>query len=452
MCGNSCDSERCRQAAENICRTLEKAGHRALLAGGCVRDMLLGIPPKDYDVATSARPEEVEALFPRTYSVGAAFGVEIVLLPEGQFEVATFRKDGPYLDGRHPQHVEFVQEERDALRRDFTINAMFYEPATGKYVDYVGGREDLKRGIVRAVGDPQQRFEEDHVRLLRGVRFAGRFDYLIERETLAAIKAMAPLVRKTSAERIRDEMVKILTEGGARRAFELMDETGLLEVILPEVARMKGVAQPPEFHPEGDVFTHTMLMLELLDEPTVTLAMGALLHDVGKPMTMTHEDRIRFNKHEKAGAIVADRICRRLRFSTKERARIAWMVEQHMRVARAPEMRESKLKRFVREEGFPELLELCRLDSLASHRNLDTIHWVEDYLGRLTPEEVRPERLLTGKDLIALGFRPGPVFAEILQAVEDAQLEGTLTTSEEAKRFVLATWPGPIGLQNRPGD
>lgn len=438
------DAQR-RVAAERICDTLRSAGHRALLAGGCVRDMILGVEPKDYDVATSASPAQVAHLFDKTIAVGAAFGVQIVVLPEGRFEVATFRKDGRYLDGRHPEHVEFAEERQDALRRDFTINAMFYDPQTGEVVDYVGGQDDLKHGIVRAVGEPVKRFEEDHLRLLRAVRFAARLDYTIEPATFAAIRSMAPLVVKTSAERIRDEVVKMLTEGGARRAFELMDETGLLKAILPEVAAMKGVEQPPEFHPEGDVFTHTLLMLDMLDHPSPTLAMGALLHDVGKPATFTREDRIRFNMHEKVGGEMAEHICARLRFSGREIERIAWLVEQHMRLGRIPEMRVGKRKRLIREEGFSELLELCRLDAMASHRIVEPIQWVEDYVKSLEPEEMKPVPLLTGTDLIAMGFKPGPQFTEILRAVEDAQLEGTITSAEDAKRFVSATWKLPKG-------
>lgn len=430
-----------RRAAEAVCARLREAGHRALLAGGCVRDMLLGHEAADYDVATSARPEEIAALFKKTVGVGAAFGVQIVVLPEGQFEVATFRRDGPYLDGRHPSTVEFLDEREDALRRDFTINALFYDPETQAIIDYVGGQEDLRRKLIRAVGDPRVRFEEDHLRLVRAVRFAARFGYDIEAETLRAIRELAPLIRKTSPERVRDELTKMLTEGRAGRAFRLLDETGLLEQVLPEVARTKGVEQPPEFHPEGDVFVHTMLLLDELKDATPTLAYGALFHDIGKPLTQTFEDRIRFNLHDKAGAREADRICRRLHMSNEERERIVWLVEQHMRVAAAPDMRESKLKRFVREEGFRELLELHRLDCLASHRDLRIYDWLREYADSLKPEETRPAPLITGHDLIALGYQPGPLFKEILTAVEDAQLEGALRSSEDARQFVQTRWP-----------
>jgi poly(A) polymerase len=429
------------RAAAGICERLSQAGYRALLAGGCVRDLILGARPKDYDVATSATPEIIAGLFEKCISVGAAFGVQIVVLPEGMFEVATFRKDGPYGDGRHPDHVEFVDEVEDARRRDFTINAMFYDPAAGSVVDYIGGQEDLRRHLVRCVGEPRERFSEDHLRLLRAVRFAARLRYMIDPATMDAIVEMAPLINRTSPERTRDEIVKILAEGVARRAFELLDQTGLLAQVLPEVARMKGVEQPPEFHPEGDVFEHTLRMLDLAGKPSVTLAMAILLHDIGKPLTQTFEDRIRFNNHDKAGAREAEKICRRFRFSNEDAERIAWMVESHMRVDTIPSMRESKRKRFVREEEFPDLLELCRLDCLASHNSLETIEWIERYIASLPPEELKPTPLLGGNDLISMGYEPGPLFSEILSAIEDEQLEGHLSTPEQAREFILAHWP-----------
>lgn len=428
-------------AARDICAVLDRHGYRALLAGGCVRDTLLGIVPKDYDIATDARPEQVAELFPKTVPVGAAFGVQIVVLPQGHFEVTTFRTDGPYLDGRHPSSIRYTDAEEDARRRDFTINAMFFDPKTDTLVDYVGGREDLKARRIRTVGEPRERFAEDHLRLLRAIRFAARFGYEIEPGTFEAIREMAPLIHKTSAERIRDELVRMLTEGGARRAFELMDATGLLQHVLPEVALMKGCDQPPAFHPEGDVWTHTLIALDQLEKPTPTLAFGVLLHDVGKPLTQSFEDRIRFNNHDKVGARIADDICRRLHFSNHERERIVWLVDQHMRLGAAGDMRESKLKRFVREPGFPELLELGRIDSLASHRDLELVDWIRDYLRAHKPEEIRPEPLLRGRDLIEMGYKPSPLFSTILRHVEDAQLDGELTTPEEARAYVQQKWP-----------
>lgn len=429
------------KAANAICAVLSGHGYRALLAGGCVRDMILGIEPKDYDIATNARPDEIAALFPRTVGVGAAFGVMLVMRDEGAFEVATFRKDGPYLDGRHPASVEFRDEHEDAQRRDFTINAMFYDPAREEVVDYVHGRDDLRSGIVRTVGDPRKRFAEDHLRILRAVRFAARFDYEIDQDTFAAMRAMAELVLTTSAERIRDELLKMLTEGHAKRAFELMDAAGLLPILLPEIDAMKGCEQPPEFHPEGDVYTHTLLMLDLMENPSPALALGVLLHDVGKPPTQTFEDRIRFNNHDKVGARMSEELLRRLHMPRHDIERVSWMVENHMRVAVAPEMRESKLKRFVREEAFPELLELCRLDCLGSHCKVDTIDWLKDYIANLKPEQVKPAPLLTGNDLIAMGYTPGPLFSEILTTLEDKQLEGQLGTRKGAEDFVSETWP-----------
>ncbi len=434
------EDERSRAATE-ICRRLTQAGHRALLAGGCVRDLLLGVPSKDYDIATSASPHAVARLFEKCVSVGAAYGVQIVVLPEGMFEVATFRKDGPYLDGRHPDHVEFVDEIEDARRRDFTVNAMFFDPATDSIIDYVGGREDLQRRVIRTVGEPCARFAEDHLRLLRAIRFAARLRYEIEPQTWNAITEMAQLVVSTSGERIREEILKILTEGGARRAFELLDRSRMLVHILPEVAAMKGVEQPPEFHPEGDVFEHTLMMLDMASAPSATLAMAILLHDVGKPLTQTFEDRIRFNNHDKVGARETEKICRRLRMSNEDTKRIAWIVENHMRVDAIPSMRENRRKRFVREDDFQDLLEVCRLDCLASHNSLDTINWIEEYIAKLPPEQLKPAPLLRGGDLIEMKYTPGPVFAEILHAVEDEQLEGTIATPDEAKAFVESRWP-----------
>lgn len=433
-------SEQERAAAE-ICARLRGAGHRALFAGGCVRDHLLGVPPKDFDVATSARPGEVAALFERTVLVGAAFGVVLVLLPEGQVEVATFRSDGPYLDGRHPSSVSFTDEHADAQRRDFTVNALFLDPETGEVLDYVGGRDDLKRAVIRAVGEPAARFQEDHLRLLRAVRFAARLGFEIEPATFAAAQALASRCVDTSAERVRDELLKMLTEGCARRAFELLDDTGMLAHVLPEMMPMKGCEQPPEFHPEGDVFIHTLMLLEQLGPCTPTLALGALLHDVGKPPTQTFEDRIRFNLHEKVGARMAEKICHRLRLSNELTERTVWLVENHMRLAATPQMREAKRKRFVREPGFDELMALGKMDCLASHGDTSHIDWIAEYRAQLKPEEVRPEPILTGHDLIAAGYAPGPMFKEILTAVEDQQLEGSLCSHEEAMAFVAAHWP-----------
>lgn len=457
--GNQARMTELERSAREVCARLGGAGHRALFAGGCVRDRLLGVAPKDFDVATSARPEQVCALFERTVTVGAAFGVVVVLTPAGPIEVATFRSDGPYLDGRHPSSVSFTNEREDAARRDFTVNALYLDPATDEVLDYVGGQADLKDGLLRAVGDPGARFREDHLRLLRAVRFAARLGYAIEPTTFGAMQRLAHLCIDTSAERIRDELLKMLMEGGARRAFELLDATGLLDFLLPEVANMRGCAQPPEYHPEGDVFVHTLLLLEQLDRlpaanmledtpgvgavpaRTATLALGTLLHDVGKPPTQIFEDRIRFNLHEKVGARMTEQICRRLRLANDLTERVVWLVENHMRLATTPQMREAKRKRFVRESGFAELMALGRMDCLASHGDVEHIAWIEGYIAQLKPEEVRPVPLLTGRDLIAMGYSPGPRFKEILTAVEDLQLEGQFHDAASALAYVREQWP-----------
>jgi poly(A) polymerase len=439
----SAESAAKEHAARDICAVLRRAGFRALFAGGCVRDMLMGLPPKDYDIATSALPGEVIALFPRTAPVGIAFGVVLVLRPEGLFEVATFRSDGPYLDGRRPASVTFCAEDEDAARRDFTINAMFLDPERNEVIDSVGGRDDLARRLVRAVGDPVERFREDRLRLLRAVRFAARPCFSMDPATRAALTAEAAgLHSGASVERVRDELVKMLTGGRAGAAMALLDETGLLSVVLPEVRAMKEVEQPPEFHPEGDVFTHTRLMLDLLPAGcTATLALAVLLHDAGKPVTQTFEDRIRFNLHDKVGARMAREVTQRLRFSNQESERIVWLVENHMRVSAIPGMREGKRRLFVTEPGFDELLELCRLDCLSSHRDLEGIAWVEQYLASLPADSPRPPRLFNGNDLLAMGYAAGPLFSKILGAVEEAQLEGTVSTKAEAADFVRQHWP-----------
>ncbi len=430
--------------ARRICAVLRDAGHRALFAGGCVRDRMMGVVPSDYDIATSAPPAGVMALFPRTVPVGVDFGTVLVILPEGPYEVTTFRNDGPYLDGRHPSGVVFTGEREDAQRRDFTVNALFLDPETDAVIDYVGGVADLEAGVLRAVGDPGARFAEDHLRLLRAVRFSARLGFSMEASTFrAVVENRRALAAFSSMERIRDELVKMLTGGTARRAFELLDETGLLGVVLPEVAAMKGVEQPPQFHPEGDVLTHTLQMLALLPKDcTVTLAMGALLHDAGKPATQTHEDRIRFNFHQKRGAVLARELCARLRFSNAETGRIVWLVAQHMRVAAFPEMREAKRRAFAAEEGFDELLTLARMDCLASHGDLSTLEWIENYLGSLAEGPALPPPLVTGDDLKAMGLAPGPVFREILNAVREKQLEGGVKDRGEALGYVKKYWAG----------
>ncbi|MBW7865450.1 MAG: CCA tRNA nucleotidyltransferase [Candidatus Hydrogenedens sp.] len=421
-------------AARAVCAVLREAGHRALLAGGCVRDRLLGRNPKDYDIATSATPEEVAGLFPRTVPVGAAFGVTLVVWNGIPFEVAAFRSDGPYLDGRRPQSVSRGDERADALRRDFTVNALFLDPETDRVLDYVGGTEDLERRLIRAVGDPERRFAEDRLRMLRAVRFTAELGFDLDPATRNAATRMAHRLHEgVSAERVREELVKMLTCGAAGRALRLLDGTGLLGQILPEVTAMRGVAQPPEYHPEGDVLTHTLMMMDRLPAGCPpTLAMGALFHDAGKPSTQTHEDRIRFNLHEKVGARLAEAACRRLRFTNEETARITWLVARHMRAGCIPEMREGKRRLFAAEPGFGELLELFRLDCAASHGDQSTTEWVENYLRSLPEPEAAPQCPVTGHDLIALGLKPGPQFREILGELREGFIEGRFTSKEEA--------------------
>lgn len=430
-----------RKGARQICAQLHEAGHEALFAGGCVRDTLLGLSPKDFDIATSATPDEVASIFPGCNFVGATFGVQIVPLAGLHFEVATFRRDGTYSDGRRPNSIEFCDAQHDAERRDFTVNALFMDPEMGEVIDYVGGQDDLATKVIRAVGDPEARFNEDHLRLLRAVRFASQLDFEIEENTYAALCRSAPLLSGISPERIRNEFERILTQPGASRAMMILKESGLLATFLPEMLATVGCDQPPEYHPEGDVFVHTLMLLDQLESPTFTLAMGALLHDIGKPATQTYEDRIRFNQHEKVGAEMTEAICRRLRLSNDETERIVWLVAQHMRIAVSPDMREAKRRRLIREEGFEELLELMRADCMASHGDLSSYRWVKDYAAQVPPEQIRPEPLITGADLIALGHSPGPLFKEILVTVEDAQLERALLSRDEALEYVRATWP-----------
>jgi poly(A) polymerase len=429
--------------ARRIIEQLKAHGSVAYLVGGCVRDLLLGREPQDYDVATDARPEQVLELFPRAQLVGAHFGVVLVREEAAEVEVATFRSDHAYQDGRHPAAVEFETDPRqDVLRRDFTINALLLDPETQQVLDFVGGRADLEAGLVRAIGDPEARFQEDHLRLLRAIRFAARLGFQIESGTFAAIQRARESIRTVSAERIREELVRILTEGGARRGFELLDHSGLLEILLPEVAAMKGVPQPPEFHPEGDVWTHVLLMLEALRNPTPTLALGVLLHDVGKPGTFSFRDRIRFDGHAELSARMAVEILTRLRFSNDQIRQVEALAAKHLRFKDVTRMRQSTLKRFLRLERFEEHLELHRLDCVASHGLLDHYCFVRSKLDEIPQEQLKPLRLVTGHDLIRAGYAPGPAFSQMLKAVEDAQLEGQIHTSEEALELVRSVF-GP---------
>ncbi|MGA3088769.1 MAG: CCA tRNA nucleotidyltransferase [Terriglobales bacterium] len=456
--------------ATEIVRTLRDRGYQAYFAGGCVRDLLLDRQPADYDVATDATPSQVMEVFPQTFAVGEQFGVVLVPFPpddraargpdgvrfpdKGAVEVATFRSDIGYSDGRHPDQVRFSKDPRqDVERRDFTINGMMLDPlgfdpsspasTTHAILDFVGGRNDLQAGIVRAIGDPEHRFAEDKLRMLRAVRFAARFAYQIEPATMAAIQELAPQIRQVSPERVREELTKMLTEGRAGVAFQLLDQSQLLPEVLPEIAAMKAVPQPPQFHPEGDVFVHTLLLLEKLTPGgSKTLAWGALLHDVGKPPTFrVAADRIRFDGHVEVGVKMAAAICRRLRFSNEETDQILALVENHMRFADVQRMNQSTLKKFLRLPAFNEHLELHRMDCLSSNGQLDSYEFSRMQLHSMPPEAIRPVPLLTGRDLIEAGYKPGPRFKQLLSAVEDEQLEGRLTSHEQAIEYVRNQFP-----------
>jgi poly(A) polymerase len=428
--------------ARAVIAKLRGAGHQAYLVGGSVRDLLLGAKPKDFDISTDARPERIIDLFPKSGQVGAHFGVVLVRDASAQAEVATFRSDHDYADGRRPASVHFESDPReDVLRRDFTINGLMMEADTGKVLDYVGGRADLERRVVRAIGDPDARFREDHLRLVRAIRFAARLGFEIESATFEAVRRHHALILKVSAERVRDELTRILTEGGARYGFELLDASGMLADLLPEVAAMKGVGQPPEFHPEGDVWTHTLLLLAGLGRAAPTLAWGALLHDVGKPPTFRVAERIRFDGHVGEGVKLAHGILNRLRFSRDDMEQVEALIANHMRFKDAHRMKQSTLKRFLRMPDFGEHLELHRLDCLAGNRNLENYELVKRKLEELPVEQLKPAPLVTGADLIAEGYQPGPRFAEMLAAVEDAQLEGRIGSREEAMKMVREMFP-----------
>jgi putative nucleotidyltransferase with HDIG domain len=426
-----------KEKAIAIVKRLREAGYESYLAGGCVRDMLLGKAPQDYDITTNARPDDVVKIFPKTVPVGAQFGVILVIVESEPFEVASFRYDGPYLDGRRPVQVRYGSLEEDIFRRDFTVNGMVYDPMTDQMIDLVGGRRDLDSKLVRAIGNPRSRFEEDRLRMIRAVRFAASLDFTIESETFAAISELASSVTQISWERIGEELTRILTEGGAKAGFELLDRTGLLKVLLPEIDAMKDVEQSPDYHPEGDVFTHTMLTLDHLDSPTETLAYGCLLHDVGKPVCIRRdEERLTFYGHTEKGAAMAEQVLKRLKRSRATRERVAYLVRNHLRHLQAPQMRLSTLKRFLGEDGIDELLELTRIDALSANGDLQHYRFCMEKLTELKAEEIHPEPLLRGRDLIAMGFSPGPNFHKILKQVEEAQLGGELSSREQAMAWV----------------
>jgi poly(A) polymerase len=423
-----------KSIAIKILQTLRENGFTALFAGGCVRDMVMGIDPGDYDIVTDASPQQVMKLFKRTIPVGVQFGVILVIMKGKKYEVAQFRN---MTDNEN-------RLRDDALHRDFTINGMFYDPFSDKLIDYVEGQRDIQQKIIRGIENPQARFEEDKLRMMRAVRFAISYDYCIEPITLETIKQLAPRIQEVSVERIRDELLKILTAPHPDQGIRLLDETGLLEQILPEVSALKGVQQPPEFHSEGDVYTHTLLMLEHMSSSegknkrkvTSELAMGVLLHDVGKPETYTYTDRIRFHNHARVGAQIAEQICSGLKFSTKATEKIVTLVKNHQKFFDVEQMKKSTLKRFLRQEYFRDLLELHRLDCLSSNNDLRTYEFCQKKLKEFRQKSMRPPHLISGKDLIRLGFTPGPVFKQVLEFIEDAQLEGTVSTKKEAINLV----------------
>jgi poly(A) polymerase len=439
-------SSQARTNAVAVVRRLRAAGFDALLAGGCVRDELLGRTPKDYDVATNAPAERVQALFTGSLPVGAQFGVVLVPSGEDRIEVATFRRDGVYVDSRHPVTVTFGSAEEDAARRDFTINGMFLDPIDDRVIDYVGGRDDLARGIVRAIGDPAARLEEDKLRMLRAVRISARLGFAIEPDTWNVIRREAPHIDRIAWERIGEEIRLILCEGAAKRGFELLQASGLLAAVMPELLAMEGVAQTPLHHPEGDVWTHTLLVIDQLRAPTETLALGALLHDVAKPACAGRKstpegERITFYGHPERGAEMAIAICQRLKRSRAVWERVAYLVRNHLRLVSAPLMRKSTLTRFLREDGIDELLELARIDATASNGYLQYYDFCRAKIASLSEQQLHPPALLTGRDLIAIGFTPGPRFSEILHAVEEQQLEGTLADRDAALAWVRSHYP-----------
>jgi poly(A) polymerase len=424
--------------ALSIVHRLHEAGFKAYFAGGCVRDRILGADPKDYDIATDARPEVVQKLFDETIAVGARFGVIVVLVAGDQFEVATFRADAPYIDGRRPSAVHFGTIEEDARRRDFTIGGMFLDPLNDRVIDLVGGMSDLRAGLIRAIGDPYERFDEDRLRILRAVRFAARLDFAIDPATWTAIKRTAASITTIAAERIGAELVMIMTEGGAPRGLDQMLESGLMQVLLPEVVAMVGCAQPENFHPEGDVYVHTRLAVSMLDAGcSETLAFGVLLHDVAKPPCRAVTDgKTTFYGHTERGGEMAAEIMRRLKRSRFVQERVAYLVRDHLRLCMAPRMRPATLKRMLVEDGFDELLELARMDALASSSYLGFYHFCRRAIARFSAEEIRPPRLISGDDLILMGLEPGPQFKGILREIEDLQLDGALGTREQALEHV----------------
>ena len=434
-----------RKALAIVSRLREK-GFAAYFAGGCVRDRMLGVAPKDYDIATDARPEVVQSLFDETVAIGAAFGVIMVVLDGEPFEVTTFRADAPYTDGRRPSAVKFGTIHEDAIRRDFTIGGMYFDPSNDRLIDMVGGMRDLRAGIVRAIGNPYDRFAEDHLRILRAARFAARLDFAIDPPTWEAMKQTSPLINNIAAERIGVEMVMLMTEGGAARGMDIMRDCGLLEALIPEVLEMIGCGQPENFHPEGDVYRHTRLALSMLPPGcSETVAFGILLHDIAKARcrAVDANGKVTFYGHTDIGAEMAIDIMDRLKRSRFVQERVAYLVRNHLRLCMAPRMRPSTLKRMLSEDGFDELMQVAFLDTFASSSYMGFWNFCRHAMATMTPREIRPPRLIGGNDLIALGFEPGPRFKAILKEVEDLQLDGALQSREQAIEHVMANFGPP---------
>jgi poly(A) polymerase len=425
--------------ARSIVERLQEAGFLALYAGGCVRDQLRGVEPHDYDIATDAPPEQVQALFRRTIAVGAHFGVIVVVESGADYQVASFRADGLYIDGRRPESVIYSSPEEDAQRRDFTVNGLFYDPIRGELIDYVGGQRDLKAKVLRAIGDPVARFGEDRLRMLRAVRFAATLNFEVEPETWRAVCDNARYIHEVSAERIREELVKIFLAPQRVRGWDLLDQSGLMREVLPEIEALKGCEQPPQFHPEGDVWVHTRLMLSLLPKDvSLPLVFSVLFHDIGKPPTYSvdADGRIRFNGHEKVGATMSEDVMQRLRFPRKDIDATVEAVANHMAFKDVQDMRVAKLKRFMSRPGFEDEMELHRVDCTSSHGMLDNYGFLRAKQEEFASEPLIPPPLITGHDLISLGMKPGPRFREILETVQSRQLEGTLTDREHALEWL----------------
>ena len=438
------------KASMHVIKLLNDAGHKAFYAGGSVRDFVLNKTPKDFDIATSALPDEVSRLFPKTIEVGKAFGVVIVIIEDFQFEVTTFRSEGNYRDGRHPEWIKFCTHQEDISRRDFTINGMLYDPINNNLIDLVGGKQDIQNRVVRSIGDPMKRFEEDKLRMMRAIRFSCQLEFSIDNKTLEAVKILSDKIIEVSRERIRDELKHILVSNKRSLGIKLLIDSGLMQYIIPEICRMSGVEQPQEFHPEGDVLVHTLIALDILKRPSFELAMGVMLHDVGKPNTSEFFDgRIRFNGHEYVGEQIADKICRDLKFSREESDKIKFLVANHMKFKDVSNMRESTLRRFMSEQWFEDLTKLCYADVMASHKDLSPLEFIEKASEKFKQEDLMPKPLLRGQDLLDLGVSPGPVFKEILTKVEDLQLERKISEKDQAIKYVKDNWKELFsGLKN----